>query len=85
MVTRKRNGDSDDARDAAQVRQRAKLPCYVLFRLHDDGSASMAFMCTCGEAMAREVSVHVDEGGSSSETECPACHRCIQVRASRVM
>ena len=62
-----------------------QLPSYVLFRLHDDGSASMAFMCTCGEAMAREVYVHVGEDGPSAETECPACHRCIHLGASRVM
>lgn len=65
------------------MRQRATLPKYVCFRMYEDGSATMAFMCVCGEAQAREAFVYQDEGGSSVEAKCPDCHRFIQLKASR--
>ena len=66
------------------MRQRAPIPSFFSFRVHEDGSSTIAFLCSCGEANVRTVWAHVSEAGSSAEVQCPACKRYIQLRASRV-
>ena len=62
------------------MRQPAALPIMESFHSRNGGS-DMAFLCSCGEAVA--VGVAIAENGSSAEARCPGCGLLVQVRASR--